>query len=150
MGFATLGAIGFIMLIASTNTQVQYAGLFLAAMGVYPNIPLIVSWSANNMGGSLKKGVGTALVISIGNAGGIISSFLYPTTDRPRFIKGHAVCIGYCAMTVVLAGIMSAYCARQNKVKERVLQEHGRDFTAQEKADREDEGEMVPWFKLTV
>jgi hypothetical protein len=70
MGFSTLGAVGFIMLLASDIVGVQYTGLFLAAMGVYPLIPLIVSWSANNMGGSLKKGVGTAMVISMGNAGG--------------------------------------------------------------------------------
>lgn len=70
MGFAVLGAVGFIMLLASDIVGVQYTGLFLAAMGVYPLIPLIVSWSANNMGGSLKKGVGTAMVISMGNAGG--------------------------------------------------------------------------------
>lgn len=102
------------------------------------------------MGGSLKKGVGTAMVISVGNAGGIISSFLYPTTDRPRFIKGHAVCLGYCAMCALLAGVMSLYFARQNKVKERLTAEHGAPWTAEEKADREDDGEMVPWFKFTV
>ncbi|KAI9636612.1 major facilitator superfamily domain-containing protein [Dioszegia hungarica] len=150
MGFAVLGAVGFIMLLASDIVGVQYTGLFLAAMGVYPLIPLIVSWSANNMGGSLKKGVGTAMVISMGNAGGIISSFLYPSTDRPRFIKGHAVCLAYCAMTFILAGIMTLYLARQNTIKDRVLAEHGTEFTAEEKVDREDDGENVPWFKYTV
>jgi hypothetical protein len=53
-------------------------------------------------------------------------------------------------MTFILAGIMTAYLARQNKVKARVLAEHGSEFTAEEKADREDEGENVPWFKYTI
>lgn len=138
------------MLIATDNTQVQYAGVFIAAMGVYPLIPLIVSWSANNIGGSLKKGVGMAMIISVGNAGGIISSFVYPSTDRPRFFRGHAVNIGYLVMCASLAGIMSLYYSRQNKIKERLTQEHGAAWTQMEKEDREDDGEMVPWFHFTT
>lgn len=69
IGFSAFGAVGFLMLLATDNLATNFVGLFFAAMGVYPLIPLIVSWSANNMGGSLKKGVGTAMVISMGNAG---------------------------------------------------------------------------------
>jgi MFS family permease len=48
---AAVGMTGYIMLIATANTSVQYTGLFLAASGCYPLIPLIVSWGANNCGG---------------------------------------------------------------------------------------------------
>lgn len=53
-------------------------------------------------------------------------------------------------MTFILAGIMTLYLARQNTIKDRVLAEHGTEFTAEEKVDREDDGENVPWFKYTV
>ena len=67
------GAVGFIMLRSTKIVGVQYTGLFLAAAGGqwqncprpanftdcddigYPLIPLIVSFGANNAGGSLKK-----------------------------------------------------------------------------------------------
>lgn len=77
LGFSTLGMIGYLMLLVSTNTNVQYAGLFLAASGVYPLIPLIISWTANNSGGSTKKATATGIIISVGNAGGIVSSCEY-------------------------------------------------------------------------
>lgn len=36
--------------------------------------PLVLTWAVNNQGGALKRGCGTAIVVSMGNAGGIISS----------------------------------------------------------------------------
>lgn len=83
VGFTALGAVGFILLLATNNIAANFVGLFFAAMGVYPCIPLIVSWSANNMGGSLKKGVGTALVISIGN----VSFFPFLFSGHSTFLK---------------------------------------------------------------
>lgn len=73
MGFAGLGMLGFILLLCTGDSQVNFAGLFLAAAGVYPLIPVVVSWGANNSGGSLKKGTAAALIVSFGNAGGIVS-----------------------------------------------------------------------------
>lgn len=43
-GFSFLSAIGYMMLLVTPNTSVQYAGLFLASSGCYPLIPLIMSW----------------------------------------------------------------------------------------------------------
>jgi MFS family permease len=73
IAFASLGLVGFLLLLASKNPNIQYAGLFLSAAGVYPLIPVVVSWGSNNCGGSLKKGVATAIIVSFGNAGGVIS-----------------------------------------------------------------------------
>lgn len=36
MVIVTFGIVGFIMLLASDDPQVQYAGTFLGAMGIYP------------------------------------------------------------------------------------------------------------------
>lgn len=36
--------------------------------------PLVLTWAVNNQGGALKRGTGSAIVVSMGNAGGIISS----------------------------------------------------------------------------
>ena len=47
MGCVTIAAIGFVMLIATPNPDVQYAGTFLAAAGVYPTIPNSLSWAAS-------------------------------------------------------------------------------------------------------
>lgn len=51
------------MLIATHNNTVKYVGCFLAAAGVFPNVPQGVAWNGNNIGGSVKRGVGIAMHI---------------------------------------------------------------------------------------
>jgi len=148
--FLTIGAIGFTLLLATNNVGANYTGLFLAASGCYPGIPLIVSWGANNSGGSLKKGVAAAIIVSFGNAGGCISSFIYPSTDRPLYRKGHGINLAYCIYTVILAAFMSWYLARENARKEARLAARAAPWTAEERKEYEDDGDKVDWFKYTL
>ncbi|CCA74117.1 related to allantoate permease [Serendipita indica DSM 11827] len=57
IGFCLLAIIGFTMLISTENVHIQYAGTFLAASGIYANIPGGVAWNSNNIGGSTKRRV---------------------------------------------------------------------------------------------
>lgn len=150
IAFSTIGAVGFLMLLVSRNPNVQYAGLFLGAAGVYPLIPIVVSWGSNNCGGALKKSVGTAIIVSLGNAGGVISSFIYPSTDKPRYIKGHAICFAYCLIVVVSSTFMIFYLNRQNKKKEERNAARGHAWTEDEKAGYQDDGDSVDWFKYAI
>ena len=89
--FAACGVcvIGFAVLLAhpaSTNTQ--YGALFLAAAGAYTAMPLVVCWFNTNLAGHTRRGVGSAWQVAFGNIGGIVASFAFPDTDKPRFFKG--------------------------------------------------------------
>ena len=158
--------------LAHHHRQIESLKLFLAAAGVYPLIPIVVSWGSNNCGGSLKKGVATAIIVSFGNAGksssgqyqmmtsgtdrntgslgGVISSFIYPREDRPRYIKGHAICFAYCLIVVVSSVIMIMYLNAQNKKKAARIAERDHPWTAEEKLPYEDDGDNVEWFKYAI
>ena len=101
LGFELVAILGFTMLITSDMPHVQYAGTFFAAAGkhsprtklagdsnldsgVFPTVPLIGAWNSNNIGGSLKRGIGIAIQVGIGNCAGIIASFVYLAKDEPR------------------------------------------------------------------
>lgn len=103
LGFQFVTIIGFLMLVINNVPNVQYAGTFLAAAGecfavilwmydsldnpgIFPLIPLIGAWNSNNIGGSLKRGIGIAMQVGFGNFGGAISGFVYLSTDEPRCI----------------------------------------------------------------
>jgi len=61
------------MLYATSPTKlpgVGYAGSILAALGIFPTIPLMLAWGSGNAGASLKKGVIIGLQSGIGNLGG--------------------------------------------------------------------------------
>ncbi|OAQ68887.1 MFS transporter [Pochonia chlamydosporia 170] len=93
MSCALIGVVGFIMLIASTNPAVQYAGTFLGAMGIYPPISLTIAWVANNVEGVYKRGIVLGFVIGWGNLNGIVSSVIYRWP--PRYFQGHGTIIAY-------------------------------------------------------
>jgi predicted MFS family arabinose efflux permease len=147
---SSIAVIGFALLLGTHNANTQYAGLFLAAAGGYPLIPVVISWGANNSGGSLKKGIAAAIIVSVGNAGGVMSSFIYPATDKPRYRKGHTICMAYNLMVFVLAGIMWLYLGSQNRKKEERNAARDHAWTAEERKELEDAGDKVDWFKYTI
>lgn len=65
--------VGFIMaLVASAHggfPSVVYAGVFIAACGVYPAFPGNIAWISNNLAGSYKRAAGMAFQIGLGNLG---------------------------------------------------------------------------------
>ena len=105
MGCAVLGAVGFAMLLSAASPGVQYAGTFLAALGIYPCIANTISWASNNVEGVYKRGVTLGFVIGWGNLNGVVSSNLYPKADSPEYRPGHGVVFSY---LVVFLGFGSA------------------------------------------
>ncbi|CAK9781745.1 MFS general substrate transporter [Cutaneotrichosporon oleaginosum] len=147
---STVGALGYGLLLANVNNGVNYFALFLAASGMYPLIPVIVAWGANNCGGALKKGVATAIIVSVGNCGGIVSSFIYPSRDAPGFKKGHAICLAYCIICIITAVIMWVYCAAANKKRAARNAARTHEWTAEEKLQFGDRGDHNDWFVYTL
>lgn len=100
--------VGYSMAISTNpadNPGVIYAGVYIAALGVYPAFPGIISWLSNNLSGSYKRAIGMAIQIGIGNFGGAFASNIYRAKDKPRFIMGHAIEIGFISL-----GIISLLC----------------------------------------
>jgi hypothetical protein len=110
-----------------------------------------MAWGTNNAGGSLKKSVATAIIVSVGNCGGIVSSFIYPKEDgKHHYRKGHAVCLAYCGITIVCAMILWAYGVWANKQKAARNAARGHAWTDEEKKELEDRGDHNDWFVYTI
>lgn len=100
MMLAPIGVAGFTMLIASQRPGVQYAGTFLAVIGIYTTIPTTIAWVANNIEGVYKRGIVLGIMIGWGNLNGIVSSNVW--SGQPPFFSGHGICIAY--LTLCLFG----------------------------------------------
>lgn len=123
IGCALIGITGFVMLIASTNPAVQYAGTFLGAMGIYPPISLTIAWVANNVEGVYKRGIVIGFVIGWGNLNGIVSSVIYRWP--PRYFQGHGTIIAYLVVFMLGGSIIFAITlSRENKRRLRGERDH--------------------------
>jgi hypothetical protein len=111
---APIGIVGFVMLIASDRPGVQYAGTFLGALAIYPTIPVIIAWIANNVEGVYKRGIVLGFVIGWGNLNGIVSSNIF--FHAPRFYEGHSTVIGYMFISIFCgSALMMFLLSRENK-----------------------------------
>lgn len=123
--FCCLSTLGFVLLIATDDPHVQYLGTFLAAAGIYPNVPMGVAWNGNNIGGSTKRGVGIAMHVGFGNLGGAIAAFAYRTVEKPRYYSGHGLLIATTTMSCFLCIFMTWYLRKENARRDALMTEKG-------------------------
>ncbi|KAI2635928.1 major facilitator superfamily domain-containing protein [Xylaria nigripes] len=129
---SVVGIVGFILLIASNNPAVKYAGTFLGALGIYPCIANTITWMANNTEGVYKRGVVLGFVIGWGNLNGIVSSSIF--FDSPRFFQGHGIIIAYMALFLLGGSILMTTLLRIEN-KKRLAGK--RDYLAEGKTEAE-------------
>ncbi|EPS94394.1 hypothetical protein FOMPIDRAFT_1033374 [Fomitopsis schrenkii] len=149
IGGAVLAIIGYIILIASSTTGVQYFATFLCAGGIYPATAITLSWPANNVSGQLKRAVACALQISVGNGfGAIVGTQLY--RYGPRFYLGHGFAIGYLVLVSAAATLNWFILAKRNKEKDRLIQSGEFDSEKDDDQTRLLLGDEHPLWKFQV
>ncbi|ORY02799.1 putative nicotinamide mononucleotide transmembrane transporter protein [Basidiobolus meristosporus CBS 931.73] len=114
VGQSLLGAVGYLLLIVLRDTKALYASACIATMGVFSCIPLSLGWLNNNMCGSTKAATATAVVISFGNIGGVISGQLYRKEEAPHYTPSHAVNMGMLLLTCIVSFLLKRYLIAQN------------------------------------
>ncbi|THH26980.1 hypothetical protein EUX98_g7204 [Antrodiella citrinella] len=114
-----IGAAGYIILIASRTPGLSYFGVYLAACGIYPNIPNTIAWVSNNVEGSYKRSVTLAMVISFGNLNGAVSSNVYRSVDKPWYRLGHGIVLAYIGIGFICSILMLVFLKQENARRDR-------------------------------
>lgn len=118
--FATIvSVIGFALTIGATHRPlVRYGGCFMLASGLYTAMPILICWVSLNFSGHTRKSVGTAFVIGFGNIGGIVSSFIFPNNEAPRYTKGLGISLAFTLFALIMLIVYFAYLMYTNKKKQ--------------------------------
>jgi len=138
--------IGYIVAYTTSHPGPGYAATVIAASGAYPNIAILLAWAGGNAGGSIKRGVVLALVIGLGNLGGICSSFIY--YQPPRFHKGHGTILGCLGTSIICSCIMMWTYRRLNNEKEEQCAREGIDESM--KDNYRDLADESPLFRYVI
>lgn len=131
---AVLASSGYaVMAIAGAyraSARWRYAGVYLATMGFFSAITLIITWTMNNQHSSTGRGTGLALLNYIGQLGPLVGTALYPDHDAPFYVSGMSICAAFVAAVAVLALSLRILLVRKNR----------RSKMESESAEGEDEG----------
>ncbi|KAJ2849401.1 hypothetical protein IWW36_002647 [Coemansia brasiliensis] len=113
-GSALVACIGYILLISSGNVKANYVGACFVAMGLYPIVPLMLSWVANNNVGHTKRAVSIAMMNMFGQCFATVGTQIYKNPTAPRFFMGYGVCLAFTAVMVVLSLALSFILKQEN------------------------------------
>lgn len=116
---SVVGGVGYIMLAATTSVGTRYAGAFLAAAGVFPCIGNILPWVTNNQGSDSRRGAGIVLLNLIGQCGPLVGTNIYPSSEGPRYVKGHSICAAFLFFNMLLALGLRTLLIWENKKLDR-------------------------------
>ncbi|KAM4057875.1 major facilitator superfamily protein [Hirsutella rhossiliensis] len=146
--FGAVSVIGYAVLMSDVAPAVHYFACFLIAGGLYVVVGLPLAWLPNNTPRYGKRTTATGLQLTLGNCSGILSAFIYPKGDAPRYTRGHGVTLSMVALGITIYSLMWLWYRRENKRRAgaQLSDEHRR----MKEEELEELGDDSPRYMYTV
>lgn len=124
VGLMVVAMVGYIILIADTTSLVaRYAALCIIGFGIYPCVPIILTWANVNIIGFTHRAAAAAGINMVGQVIGIVVNLLFNTP--PYYITGIAVVLGLLALSALSSMTAIIWLHVQNKKKKEAQQTEG-------------------------
>ncbi|KAF7721933.1 hypothetical protein EC973_003921 [Apophysomyces ossiformis] len=104
-----LVALGYFLLLFLQNPMGLYAAIFILVGGIAFQAAAVVGWSSINFPDLAIRATAVAMVVMIGNVGGVIAAYIFPDTDGPHYVFGKCVNLA-CALTAAFVAGLTGYC----------------------------------------
>ncbi|RFU75244.1 mfs transporter [Trichoderma arundinaceum] len=146
--FGLISVVGYAVLLSDSAPGVHYFGCFLVAGGLYVVVGIPIAWLPNNAPRYGKRTTATGMQLTFGNAAGIMSAFIYPKLDGPRFIRGHAVSLSMVGMGTCIYAFLWFWLWRANKSRDagELQQEH----QGLQEDELKELGDDSPHYRYTI
>lgn len=127
----------------ASNKGVAYFAVVLAVIGIYPIQAAAASWNANNLAPSSRVAIGIALNNCVGNAGGIVGSFMYLQSEQPKYYTGFGLSLAFGATGLIVALLLEWIYIAANSRKAKIAEEAVIKYTDAELFDMGDSSPKV-------
>lgn len=150
-----IASVGFIAQLAIPHPKypgLTYGFLFPVAGGLYCPFICLVSWIANSLAPSSKRAVGMALLISVGNMGGIMGSNIYLAREAPKYRTGFGVSLAMCGAAIAMTFVLRWAYGAENKRRDELFQQNTEEEIRARYSDQEmlDLGDRSPFWRYTL
>ncbi|KAK4032961.1 putative transporter-like protein 24 [Parachaetomium inaequale] len=134
--------------LGGSNLVASFFAVILTCMGIYPVQPAGSSWAANNLAPANRRAIGVAFNICVGNIGGIIGSYMYLDSEKPRFPTGFGLSLAFGVSGLLCSLLLELSYKWGNAKKARLSEEEVRaKYTEDELLKM---GDKSPLFKYTL
>jgi sugar phosphate permease len=130
------------------NIGTCYFAVTLACIGLYPITPGANAWTVSNLAGPTKRAQGVAYLVSLGNIGGLIGSYIYIEKEKPKYPTGFGVSLGVAAVGIFACIILESVYALTNKRRQQMTEQDIQEKYSQEQLD--EMGDKSPLFRYAL
>ena len=110
---------GYIMFLASTNSQVRYGATFLIASGAFAFGALCNAQVAANVVSDTARSSGIGTNVMFGNIGGLIATWSFLPHDAPDYPIGNGLNLATSTLLLILAILSLLWMIADNKRREK-------------------------------
>lgn len=149
MGGASLATIGYAMLLTQEGKSRDYkfGAVFCVFGGAFMITPMCLAWLQNNLSGHVKRSIGAAAQVTIGNFAGIMGAFIFIKTEAPTYKTGYGVAVGMMWFGALCATVLAGLMWRENKKRERGERDDRLNIAEE---DKKNMGDWHPSFRFTL
>jgi hypothetical protein len=115
---------------------------------MYPILPGVNAWNVANTPDPAKRSVNIGLLVCIGNIGGLIGSYIYLESEKPRYPTGYGTSLAFGSAGIVAATLLELLLKRSNAKKAKMSETEIRERYSEEELGRL--GEKSPLFKYAL
>jgi len=121
IGGILLATAGYAVLLAYDSVPVgaKYAALFLVVSGGFIAQTAVTAWAQNNVAGHYKRSISAAMMVGLGNFGGITASNIYITDEAPQYPTGLGVSLGLLWVCAIASTVFLVGMKMENKRRDR-------------------------------
>ncbi|PSN75390.1 MFS general substrate transporter [Corynespora cassiicola Philippines] len=146
-------AIGYAVVISfdgalADNIGPTFFAIILTCIGIYPIQPAGSSWAANNIAPSSRRAIGVAFNICVGNIGGVVGSYMYLESEKPKYYTGFGLSCAFGGSAFIVAFLLELSYKWGNKRKARMTEEEVREKWTDEQLL--EMGDKSPLFRYTL
>lgn len=109
--------IGYIMFLASTNSQVRYAATFIIALGAFNSGALCNAQVAANVVSDTARSSAIGVNVMAGNIGGLIATWAFLPFDRPNYRIGNGLNLAAQSVILITCAGMALWMRADNKCR---------------------------------
>ncbi|OQO00720.1 hypothetical protein B0A48_13211 [Cryoendolithus antarcticus] len=131
-----------------SNVALCYTFVNISTIASYPIVPGGNTWTINNLGTPAKRAMGIAFMIAVGNLGGIVGSFIFVNTEKPRYQTGWGTCLAFVATGILCATLLEVSYFTINKRRARLTEDEVRTKYTEDQLEKM--GDRSPLFRYAL
>ncbi|KAF7155645.1 hypothetical protein CNMCM5623_008187 [Aspergillus felis] len=146
--FSVISMVGYGILISDVSSGAHYFGALLIALGLYVTVGLPLAWLPTTLPRYGKRTLATGMQLTFGNVSGVMSPFLYKSTEAPRYVRGNAVTLSLVGVSGIVYAMMWAFYQHENSRRANGLEDE--KVAGMTEEEIQELGDNSPRFRYTT